>query len=63
LPAEAFESVRPGLGNDVYSILGARNALAAFKSAGSTAPAEVAGQLAFWRGRLAAEGGPRHDSH
>jgi len=33
--------------------LGVRNALAAFRSAGSTAPAEVAGQLAFWRDRLA----------
>jgi hypothetical protein len=36
--------------------LGVRNALAAFRGAGSTAPAEVAQQLAFWRGRLATDG-------
>jgi argininosuccinate lyase len=56
LPAEAFESVQPGLASAVYPVLGVRNALAAFRSAGSTAPAEVAGQLAFWRERLAADG-------
>jgi argininosuccinate lyase len=53
LPAEAFESVQPGLAADVYKVLGVRHALAAFRSAGSTAPAEVARQLAFWRDRLA----------
>jgi len=53
LPAEAFETVQPGLSADVYKVLGVRNALAAFRSAGSTAPSEVAGQLAFWRERLA----------
>jgi hypothetical protein len=42
--------------------LGVRNALAAFRSAGSTAPAEVAKQLALWRGRLAADGPAGHDS-
>jgi argininosuccinate lyase len=56
LPAEAFDSVQPGLAADVYQVLGVRNALAAFRSAGSTAPAEVARQLAFWRERLAADG-------
>jgi argininosuccinate lyase len=56
LPAEAFESVQPGLAADVYKVLGVRNALAAFRSAGSTAPAEVARQLAFWRDRLAKDG-------
>src|SRR5438067_739923 len=60
LPAEAFDGVQPGLAADVYRILGVRNALAAFRSAGSTAPAEVARQLAFWRERLATDGpGPR----
>ena len=62
LPAEAFESVRPGLAADVYSILGVRNALAAFRSAGSTAPAEVARQLAVWRERLATDGRGAHDT-
>ncbi len=56
LPAEAFESVQPGLAADVYKVLGVRPALAAFRSAGSTAPAEVARQLAFWRDRLAKDG-------
>jgi argininosuccinate lyase len=52
LPADAFESVQPGLSGDVYKVLGVRNALAAFRSAGSTAPGEVAAQLAYWRERL-----------
>jgi argininosuccinate lyase len=53
LPTEAFDSVRAGLSADVYTVLGARNALAAFRSAGSTAPAEVDRRLAFWRAHLA----------
>jgi argininosuccinate lyase len=52
LPAEEFESVRAGLTPGVYQVLGVANALAAFRSAGSTAPAEVARQLAAWRQRL-----------
>lgn len=52
LPAEAFESVRPGLGSGVYKVLGVANALAAFRSVGSTAPAEVGRQLEVWRQRL-----------
>jgi argininosuccinate lyase len=48
LPAEAFESVRPGLSSGVYQILGVENALKAFQSAGSTAPAEVDKQIARW---------------
>ncbi len=52
LPAESFEAIRPGLSSGVYQILGVANALAAFRSTGSTAPAEVARQLAAWRGRL-----------
>jgi argininosuccinate lyase len=56
LPAEEYESVRPGLGSGVYKVLGVANALAAFRSAGSTAPAEVERQLGFWRQRLATEG-------
>jgi argininosuccinate lyase len=56
LPPDAFESVQPGLAAVVYKVLGVRNALNAFRSAGSTAPAEVAGQLAYWRDRLATDG-------
>ena len=52
LQSEVFESIRPGLGSGVYQVLGVRNALTAFRSAGSTAPAEVARQVARWRGLL-----------
>jgi argininosuccinate lyase len=56
LPPEVYENVQPGLAADVYKVLGVRNALTAFRSAGSTAPAEVAGQLAYWQDRLAPAG-------
>jgi argininosuccinate lyase len=52
LPSEVYESVRPGLGSDVYKVLGVENALAAFRSAGSTCPAEVRRQIAQWRQHL-----------
>jgi argininosuccinate lyase len=52
LPAEVYESVRPGLTPGVYKVLGVSNALAAFRSVGSTAPAEVERQVALWRSRL-----------
>jgi argininosuccinate lyase len=52
LPSEVFESVRPGLGSEVYKVLGVANALAAFASMGSTAPAEVARQMSHWRQKL-----------
>jgi argininosuccinate lyase len=52
LPPEVYEGVRPGLGAGVYQVLGVANALNAFRSAGSTAPAEVAKQLDVWRERL-----------
>jgi argininosuccinate lyase len=49
LPAETYESVRPGLAQGVYKVLGVTNALAAFRSVGSTAPAEVDRQLTVWK--------------
>jgi argininosuccinate lyase len=52
LPPEEYETIRPGLGSGVYKVLGVANALAAFRSAGSTAPAEVEKQLAHWKKRL-----------
>ncbi len=55
LPPEAFEAVQSGLAAVVYKVLGVRNALAAFRSTGSTAPGEVASQLAYWQDRLANE--------
>jgi len=52
LPAEDFESVAPGSGGEVFKVLGVSNALAAFQSAGSTAPAEVNKRLEYSRRRL-----------
>jgi argininosuccinate lyase len=52
LPPEVYEGIRPGLGSGVYAVLGVHSALAAFRSAGSTAPAEVEKQLALWHQRL-----------
>ena len=52
LPAEVYEKVNPGLSPGVYKVLGVANALAAFRSEGSTAPAEVERQVTLWRERL-----------
>jgi argininosuccinate lyase len=52
LPADVYDAVHAGLGADVYAVLGVKNALAAFRSSGSTAPAEVDKQLAYWASRL-----------
>ncbi len=52
LPPDVYERVRPGLSAGVYKVLGVANALAAFRSAGSTAPAEVERRLLGWRQRL-----------
>ena len=52
LPGEEFDSVHPGLTPGVYQVLGVENALKAFRSFGSTAPAEVRRQLDRWRSRL-----------
>src|SRR5262249_18699303 len=52
LPAAAFDEVSPGLGAAAPGVLGVANALKAFRSAGSTAPAEVERQLGLWQQRL-----------
>ncbi len=52
LPLEEFQQLHPDLDNGVYSVLGAKNAVAAFVSYGSTAPAEVAHQVQRWRTKL-----------
>ena len=49
LPAEIYDSIRQGLGSKVYNVLGVPNALAAFRSYGSTAPGEVEEQIKRWR--------------
>jgi argininosuccinate lyase len=53
LSAEELDSVHPGLAPGVYKVLGVANALAAFRSTGSTSPVEVERQLQAWRARLA----------
>jgi argininosuccinate lyase len=52
LPAEAYDSIKPGLSEEVGKVLGVKNALAAFQSYGSTAPTHVQKQLDVWRKRL-----------
>jgi argininosuccinate lyase len=53
LPIEAFEEACPGHGERVRSQLGVAASIQAFRSYGSTAPAEVQRQLADWQSRLA----------
>jgi argininosuccinate lyase len=53
LTADVYDVIQPGLGGEVYKVLGVANALAAFRSVGSTAPAEVNRQIESWRKRLA----------
>src|SRR4029078_10479017 len=48
LPFAAFEQYCPGIGPRLKDVLGVANAVKAFKSRGSTAPAEVEKQLSFW---------------
>jgi argininosuccinate lyase len=52
LPAAAFEQVAPGLSAEVPKVLGVAKALKAFRSFGSTGPAEVERQLGNWKARL-----------
>jgi argininosuccinate lyase len=52
LPGSRFEEILPGIGTDVRGVLGVANALNSFKSYGSTAPFQVARQLANWKERL-----------
>ncbi len=52
LPDDAFTEAHPSLGPGVKEVLGVTNAIKAFRSYGSTAPAEVAKQLQSWKERL-----------
>jgi argininosuccinate lyase len=52
LPDAAFETACPGKGAELRGTLGVANALAAFASLGSTAPAEVGRQVREWRERV-----------
>ena len=48
----AFAAAHLALDGSIRATLGVANAVAAFRSEGSTAPAEVARQLDAWEGRL-----------
>ncbi len=54
LPLEVFQTAHPSLDAKVYDVLGVDKAIAAFRSYGSTAPAEVAKQVGIWREKLGA---------
>jgi argininosuccinate lyase len=49
LPFSEFQKVDPQIDNSVYQVLGVKNAVQTFASYGSTAPAEVARQVARWK--------------
>ncbi|MCY2986540.1 MAG: argininosuccinate lyase [Planctomycetota bacterium] len=49
LTLEEFQQSHPDLDQGVYEVLGVRKAVQAFVSYGSTAPAEVAQQVASWK--------------
>ena len=55
LPDEVFAQAHPRLGAGVKAVLGVANAIKAFQSYGSTAPAEVETQLDGWKQRLKSE--------
>ena len=52
LPLSAFQELDPTLDSSVYEILGTERAVAAFVSYGSTAPEQVAQQVADWKRQL-----------
>ena len=52
LPVEEFAAAHSSLDESVFELLGARRAIEAFSSYGSTSPEQVAHQLAQWRDRI-----------
>ncbi len=52
LPLDEFQSAHSSLDRTVYDVLGARRAIEAFTSYGSTNPEQVEHQLNIWRERL-----------
>jgi argininosuccinate lyase len=59
LPLEDFRAADETLDENVFSVLGVENAIRAFASYGSTAPQEVARQVASWRVKLGLRDGER----
>ncbi len=52
LPLEQFQAAHPSLDDKIYQALGVENAIRRFVSYGSTAPAEVAQQVALWQKKV-----------
>jgi len=52
LPVEVMKLHASSIDDSVHECLGIANAVAAFKSEGSTAPSQVAKQVAIWKSRL-----------
>ena len=52
LPDDVFQEADASLDASVKEVLGVQNAVAAFKSYGSTNPEQVAMQVQYWRERL-----------
>lgn len=52
LSLEKFQDACPSIEQDVYEILGVRNAIKAFVSEGSGGPGRVAEQVAIWKKRI-----------
>src|SRR5690606_22810325 len=52
LSLDELRTAHPELDEQVYEVLGVENAIRAFVSYGSTAPAEVDRQIARWREKL-----------
>jgi argininosuccinate lyase len=55
LSLDDFRAVYPAMDEGVYGVLGVDNAVKAFVSYGSTAPAEVAKQVQRWQEKVAKE--------
>ena len=55
LNPEDFIAAHPSIGDDVQSVLGVPNAVQAFQTIGSTAPAQAERQLVEWKNRLASQ--------
>ncbi|MEX0793632.1 MAG: argininosuccinate lyase [Pirellulaceae bacterium] len=52
LTLDDFRAVNPRLDANIYDILGVQRAVSAFRSEGSTAPAEVKKQITHWKQQL-----------
>jgi len=57
LPLDVLRQHAPELDEGVRQVLGAANAVAAFRSEGSTSPERVAEQVSLWKTRLVTEAG------